>query len=160
MRIFMLFLFLFGTLFGFSQKQKNDLYLFVEKNKNVEFITLKNDTLLFQQYKLWFNKFNQSSITLKIDETGHLLKMIGVKPSKVQSVIFNFTTNKNDDNKIVVKKEQIENFLFSNEIVDKISYENFIETLKHFKNIYIIDIYDQREISNENFTAKKIKIQN
>lgn len=152
---------LLSFFFGYCQNQKKDLFLFVEKDRNIGFVETKNDTLAFQQYEIWFDKFDQSTITLEVNEKGNLLKMIGIKPnSKVHKISFNFTSNKKENNKITVKRTEIENFLYSGEIVREITFENFIQTLKRFQYIYIIDIYDEREISNEIFIAKKVQINN
>ena len=122
-------LFLINNLF--SQKRES-IYLEFSKPYSIS----KDKDVLLEMYKLTFNSCKQEITTMSLENDNKIVKHIIVKSNSKPTLIFLYNSFQNPIKKINFNSDI--NFLSIDELKN-IEPANLIETLKHFKNIFIVD---------------------
>lgn len=115
----------------FSQKREN-IYLEFSKPTSVS----KDKNLIIEMYKLTFENCSDKVTKISLLKDNVIASTINVKANTKPTLTFIYNSQNNPIKKITVSNDI--NFL-SIEKLQNVEPTSFIETLKSFKNIFIVD---------------------
>jgi len=150
MKNLILFLFaVFATSFCFSQE---DIYVLIKETPDIKHIAYKSDTIVHDQYHITLGpQINKLEFSI---ENGSLKKNSEMRAYNRTSLDFTYQNINGNNNPILIKKDSIQNKITYEEMILAKDYKNLLETLKSFKNVYLID---EASFFDGYYIAKKIE---
>src|SRR5690554_6499448 len=150
MKNLILFLFaVFATSFCFSQE---DIYVLIKETPDIEHIAYKSDTIQHDQYYIKLSP-QKRKITLSIIN-GNLRKTSRGGVASRTTLNFIYQSINGNNNPTLIKKDSIKNEINYEEMILAKDYKNLLETLRSFKNVYLID---EASFFDGYYIAKKIE---
>src|SRR5690554_1139150 len=143
---------------NFCLSQEN-IYIIIKEHPDIRHFTYKSDTIQHDQYHITLApEINKLEFSI---ENGSLKKTSEMRAYNRLSLDLTYQNINGNNNPILIKKDAIQNKITYEEMVLAKDYKNLLETLKRFKNVYLIDeasffdgYYIARKIEEPSFLAQ------
>lgn len=127
----------------YSQDSSYNIYILLETSSDLKKIEVKNDTLIYEIFKLK-NQLNPISKNYIITKDGKLSTEIKIKAEQTSRYISLIYENRNYINNPFVKKMiEIDNLISYPSDFKNINLENIYQILKNSNQIYLIQYIDE-----------------
>ena len=150
MKKFTYFLFVvFITNICLSQE---NIYVLIKEHPDIRHFAYKSDTIEHDQYHIKLSP-QKRKITLSIIN-GKLRKTSRGGVASRTTLNFIYQNINGNNNPTLIKKDSIKNEINYEEMILAKDYKNLLETLRSFKNVYLID---EASFFDGYYIAKKIE---
>ncbi|WAC03812.1 hypothetical protein N7U66_10555 [Lacinutrix neustonica] len=136
--------------------QNEDLYILINNEVALDTINAQNDSISLKIFRLNLNS-NNLEYEFYINEKGKLGKRIFSKSRKLKLIELIYKNVKDNNPQILINEANITNWLTYEEILNARDFENLINTIKSFDNVYISNKDDK---CNKFLIAKKVTLKN
>lgn len=131
---------------------QENIYVIIKEHPDIRHFAYKSDTIVHDQYHITLGpQINKLEFSI---ENGSLKKNSEMRAYNRTSLDFTYQNINGNNNPILIKKDSIQNKITYEEMILAKDYKNLLETLKSFKNVYLID---EASFFDGYYIAKKIE---
>ena len=138
---------------------QENIYVIIKEHPDIRHFAYKSDTIVHDQYHITLGpQINKLEFSI---ENGSLKKNSEMRAYNRTSLDFTYQNISGNNDPVLIKKDSIQNKITYEEMVLAKDYKNLLETLKRFKNVYLIDeasffdgYYIARKIEEPSFLAQ------
>lgn len=138
---------------------QENIYLIIEYTPKIKIFKVETDTLNYNLYKIPLY-VDKKKITYST-KNDRLYKMINLPSGTSYILNLTYQNTNGDNNPILVRKDTINNTVRYDEMLKAESFQNLLEVIKKFNNIYVIEeesffdgYYMAKKVSEPNFSPR------
>lgn len=131
---------------------QENIYVLIKEHPDIRHFAYKSDTIQHDQYYIKLSP-QKRKITLSIIN-GNLRKTSRGGVASRTTLNFIYQNINGNNNPTLIKKDSIKNEINYEEMILAKDYKNLLETLRSFKNVYLID---EASFFDGYYIAKKIE---
>lgn len=144
--------FLFTVCIANHCLSQENIYVIIKEHPDIRHFEYKSDTIQHDQYHITLGpEINKLEFSI---ENGSFKKNSEMRAYNRTSLDFTYQNISGNNNPVLIKKDAIQNKITYEEMVLAKDYKNLLETLKRFKNVYLID---EASFFDGYYVAKKIE---